>query len=100
MREHNETIRVDSDIPLNEQTDILPYNPNYEINRSLFKLTKILGEGEFGKVFRGELKMDENDYGRLVAVKVPNGKGEFRSVAKQYRLFTKQIQRISNIIDR
>lgn len=67
---------LNQSIPLNDQADILPYNrSSNEISRQLFKLTKLIGCGEYGKVFKGELKMNERDHGRLVAIKVQNGMG-------------------------
>lgn len=61
---------------LNDQAEFIPYNRDFEIDRSLFKLTNKIGEGQFGNVFKGELKMNEKDPGRLVAVKAPGGKSD------------------------
>ncbi len=62
---------------LNDQLNAVTYNQNYEINRDLFILTPtLLGQGEFGRIFKGEVKINENDRKRSVlpvAVKIPKG---------------------------
>lgn len=65
---------LDENSSLADKVDCLPYNRSFEIYRELFILINVIGEGKFGKIFKGELKVDENSAFRLVAVKVPRGK--------------------------
>ena len=50
IAEHSE---YNEDIPLNEQTNVLPYNTKYEIKRNKFTMGKLLGKGNFGGVYEG-----------------------------------------------
>lgn len=76
LKNPSEIIRLDETVFLNDQVDLLPYNRDYEIDRSLFTLTaKVLGEGEFGNVLKGEVKLDDSGlHYTTVAIKVPKRK--------------------------
>lgn len=66
-------VDIDASKPLNEQTESLPYNPEYELPRKTFVLTKKIREGQFGRVFKGELRLNADESAHLVAVKTPKG---------------------------
>lgn len=76
LKNPSEITRLDEAIFLNDQVDLLPYNREYEIDRSSFTLTTVvLGEGEFGNVLKGEIKLDDSGLRyKTVAVKVPKRK--------------------------
>ena len=48
--------RLNPKLPLNQQTDLLPHNPKYKIDRSEFEVGKMLGSGNFGSVYEGIAK--------------------------------------------
>ncbi|CAB3362879.1 Hypothetical predicted protein [Cloeon dipterum] len=48
------TENIDFNIALDQQADLLPYNPNYEFPREHLKLGRQLGSGAFGRVVRAE----------------------------------------------
>lgn len=74
LREAPDGVTLNAAIPLNDQTHVLAYNRTYEIERSSFLLLHPIGDGEFGKVYKGTLKTSENTRPRIVAVKTPKGK--------------------------
>ncbi|CAB3362881.1 Hypothetical predicted protein [Cloeon dipterum] len=45
---------IDVNVALDQQADLLPYNPNYEFPRERLKLGRPLGCGAFGRVVRAE----------------------------------------------
>ena len=51
---HGNTIEINPDRLLNDQPNAIPYVPKKEIERTTFKVGKILGSGNFGTVFKGE----------------------------------------------
>lgn len=63
---------IDETKPLNEQTENLPYNPKYELPRESFIMTKVIGGGKFGKVYKGKIKFNAASSSKLVvAIKTP-----------------------------
>ncbi|XP_059481843.1 vascular endothelial growth factor receptor 1-like isoform X2 [Neocloeon triangulifer] len=48
------TENIDFTMALDQQADLLPYNPNYEFPREHLKLGRQLGSGAFGRVVRAE----------------------------------------------
>lgn len=84
----SDVIQLDNTACLNEQVDALPYNRNYEIHRDLFTLTtNLLGQGEFGSIFKGEYKSTEQGNALPVAIKMPKGNLKFYSVLFVFVLF-------------
>lgn len=62
-------------MPLNDQVQCIQYNRNLEVNRSLFTVSqRLLGTGEFGSIYKGELRFSDSDEVQQVAIKVPKGK--------------------------
>ena len=47
--------KLNPNVFLNEQINIIPYNPNREIRMKNFRVGKILGKGNFGAVYEGEV---------------------------------------------
>lgn len=62
---------------LDQNDSLIPhqfYDQHYEIDRSFFTLkSKLLGEGEFAHVFKGELLHNEAEIAQAVAIKIPKG---------------------------
>lgn len=80
-----EGMQLDPDQPVNEQTENLPYDRRYEIPIEQISIGRLLGEGQFGKVYEGTVTDNE---GRITtaAVKTPksNSLGMF-GLKVQYR---------------
>ncbi len=45
--------KINPSLALNSQAKVLPYNSQFEIDRSNFKIGKLLGSGNFGSVYEG-----------------------------------------------
>lgn len=73
LKEPPINVVLDPDKPLHEQESSLRYNRSYEIPMESFELMKVIGDGEFGRVYSGVL-MDETGNRQMVAIKVPRGK--------------------------
>ncbi|KAK6637652.1 hypothetical protein RUM44_008074 [Polyplax serrata] len=62
---------INQDLTLDEQTDLLPYDPKWEFPRSKLKLGKQLGSGAFGVVLKAEAYgIVEDEECTTVAVKM------------------------------
>lgn len=44
---------IDPSRPIHLQTDAIKFDPAFEIPKQMLKLDKLLGEGHFGKVWKG-----------------------------------------------
>lgn len=64
----NQNHYLDPNIPIHQQTDQIPYDIRYEIPKNRLVMQKTLGEGQFGKVVRGQL---DTEPPMDVAVKMP-----------------------------
>lgn len=63
----------DANIPLNDQVSLLPFNKNYEIDRTLLAMeNEPIGEGEFGLVFKGNVNKPGFRH-KQVAIKISKG---------------------------
>lgn len=74
MSSMEEGIQLDPDQPVNEQTEILPYDRRYEIPLDRLTLGRLLGEGHFGRVYEGALTNEDDQGSTVVAVKTPQGR--------------------------
>lgn len=74
MTSTDEGLQLDPDQPVNEQTDNLPYDRNYEIALEHLTVGRLLGEGHFGRVFEGALMNCDGLGTTTVAVKAPKSK--------------------------
>jgi hypothetical protein len=45
--------KINLDLPLTQQTKILPYNSSFEVSKDNFTISHLIGEGQFGTVFVG-----------------------------------------------
>ena len=76
---------INPDIPLDEQTDALPYDIGWEFPLTSLKLGMLLGQGAFGRVLKAEaMGIEEGVASTTVAVKTVRGKN------KSYALFKKE----------
>ncbi|XP_064636645.1 vascular endothelial growth factor receptor 1-like isoform X2 [Lineus longissimus] len=74
---------INPDIPIDEQTDCLPYDPKWEFPKDRFTFGVVLGQGAFGKVVKAEaVGIVENETSTTVAVKMPKDCGD------QYQLMS------------
>uniref|UniRef100_A0A5S6QHY5 receptor protein-tyrosine kinase n=1 Tax=Trichuris muris TaxID=70415 RepID=A0A5S6QHY5_TRIMR len=73
LRSADGTPDVDPSLPLNEQTENLTYNLQFEIPRQCLKLEECLGVGQFGHVFKGAIVHSHGNKvpPLTVAVKMP-----------------------------
>ncbi|XP_066287844.1 vascular endothelial growth factor receptor 1-like [Branchiostoma lanceolatum] len=53
--------KLDPDLPIDEQTELLPYNSKWEFSRERMKLGKTLGRGAFGQVIEASAFGIEKD---------------------------------------
>ncbi|CAG2168317.1 unnamed protein product [Oppiella nova] len=59
------------DMPLDEQIELLPYDPRYEFPKERLKLGRTLGQGAFGRVVKAEaIGLEDGDNSTTVAVKM------------------------------
>ncbi|RWS16679.1 Vascular endothelial growth factor receptor 3-like protein [Dinothrombium tinctorium] len=59
------------DMPLDEQIELLPYDPSWEFPRERLKLGRTLGQGAFGRVVKAEaIGIEEDKASTTVAVKM------------------------------
>ena len=66
---------INPDIPLDEQTDALPYDVGWEFPVGNLKLGMLLGQGAFGRVLKGEaMNIEEGVAVTTVAVKTVRGR--------------------------
>ena len=66
---------------LNEQVNLLPYKPKYEIKREFFSTKEMLGSGNFGYVFLGEAQsLFYPNSKTTVAIKTVNDVADLESV--------------------
>lgn len=61
--------KYNPDMPLDEQTDCLGYDPQWEFAKERLKFDIMLGQGAFGKVMRAEA-FNEHKHSTFVAVKM------------------------------
>ncbi|XP_046651440.1 vascular endothelial growth factor receptor kdr-like isoform X2 [Daphnia pulicaria] len=67
---------INPDLPIDEQTELLPYDKRWEFPRDRLKLGKQLGAGAFGRVVKGEAAgIDGMDTVTTVAVKMVRSHG-------------------------
>lgn len=60
-------------LPLEEQVDVLPYDPRWEIPKDRLIFGRVLGQGAFGRVLEAEIRNDSSVEGKKVAVKMLKG---------------------------
>lgn len=66
-------ISINSDLPMVEQIDLLPYDKKYELPKEQLKLGTPLGSGAYGTVFKANAqKIMSDDTETAVAVKMAN----------------------------
>ncbi|XP_054166017.1 vascular endothelial growth factor receptor 1-like [Oppia nitens] len=59
------------DLPLDEQIELLPYDPRYEFPKERLKLGRTLGQGAFGRVVKAEaIGLEDSETSSTVAVKM------------------------------
>ena len=59
---------------IKSQVGILPYNTKREVKRSVFKVGDPIGSGNFGSVYKGEIKgLDGSNAKTTIAIKTING---------------------------
>ena len=69
---------VNPNTPLDEQVDLLAYDPRWEFPDNRIKLIRTLGEGAFGRVFLAEaIGIGEDGKSELVAVKMLKANSNF-----------------------
>lgn len=69
---------INPDIPLDEQTDALPYDVGWEFPVNNLKIGMLLGQGAFGRVLKGEaMNIEEGVASTTVAVKAVRGEIAF-----------------------
>lgn len=64
-----EAKRINPDISISEQVEMLPYEKKYEIERENVILGKLIGKGFFGRVYEGQIKWktkNQNKTGRYL----------------------------------
>lgn len=62
------------DMPLDEQIELLPYDPRYEFPKERLKLGRTLGQGAFGRVVKAEaIGLEDGETSTTVAVKMLKG---------------------------
>jgi len=60
---------INPDLPIDEQTELLPYDKRWEFPRANLKLGKQLGAGAFGRVVKAEATgIDRSENGELVTI--------------------------------
>lgn len=65
---------INPDIPLDEQTDALPYDIGWEFPLGNLKMGMLLGQGAFGRVLKAEaMNIEEGVSSTTVAVKAVRG---------------------------
>lgn len=65
---------LNPDIPLDEQTDALPYDIGWEFPFGNLKMGMLLGQGAFGRVLKAEaMNIEEGVASTTVAVKAVRG---------------------------
>lgn len=75
---------INPELTLDEQADLLPYDPNYEFRRENLKLGQQLGTGAFGVVFKATAKgIVAHEAETTVAVKTVKSIG-----GNEVRIFT------------
>ncbi|KAI0238310.1 Muscle M-line assembly protein unc-89 [Lamellibrachia satsuma] len=64
-------VLINPDMPLDEQTDSIAYNPKWEFPRERLKFDIVLGQGEFGRVMKAEaIGINDTEGSSTVAVKM------------------------------
>ncbi|EFX73293.1 hypothetical protein DAPPUDRAFT_325477 [Daphnia pulex] len=74
------SIRIDPNLPIDYQTEFLPYDKRCEFPRNRLKLVGKLGEGCFGEVFKAEaVEIIKGESVTTVAVKTVRSQSKFQT---------------------